>query len=136
MLLVTSFFGSVIGFYVCYIVVAHAHSFNHAYKMRVCMVNSMSLAFIFAMLVELTTGSKSLAVVVPVLTVCIPVVVMMGPPRILDIAEVCIGTLMSVGMSVMLIGMTDTIVIWLMQCILVLIEVMLCLTVVGRFKLR
>jgi len=100
------------------------------------MLNSMSLAFIFAMLIELTTGNKSLAVIIPVVTVCLPMVLMMKPPSILDITESCIATLMSVSMSVMLIGMIDSSVIWVIQFVLVLIEVMLYLTVVRRIRLR
>jgi len=94
------------------------------------MLNSMSLAFIFAMLIELTTGNKSLAVIIPVVTVCLPMVLMMKAPSMLDITESCIATLMSVSMSVMLIGMIDSTVIWVIQFVLVLIEVMLYLTVV------
>lgn len=100
------------------------------------MLNSMSLAFIFAMLIELTTGSKSLAIIVPVITVCLPMVLMMKPPSILDITESCIATLMSVSMSVMLIGMIDSAVVWVIQCVLFFIEVMLYLTVVRRIRIR
>lgn len=104
--------------------------------MRICMLNSMSLAFIFAMLIELATGSKSLAIIIPVATVCLPMVLMMKPCSVLDITESCIATLMSASMSVMLIGMIDATVIWVIQCVLVGIEVMLYLSVVRRLQIR
>jgi len=91
----------------------------------------MSLAFIFAMLIELTTGSKSLVIIIPVVTVYLPMVLMMKPLSVLDITESCIATLMSVSMSVMLIGMIDSTVVWVIQCVLVLIEVMLYMTGCG-----
>ncbi|KYP79933.1 hypothetical protein [Ferroacidibacillus organovorans] len=136
MLLVTSFFGSIIGFFACYKIVAKMHHVNKSLQMRICMLNSMSLAFIFAMLIELTTGSKSLAIIIPVATVCLPMVLMMKPFSVLDMTESCIATLMSVSMSVMLIGMIDSTVIWVIQCVLVAIEVMLYLTVVRRAQFR
>lgn len=39
--------------------------------MRICMINSMAPAFIFAMFVEVTTGEKSLTIVIPVAAVCL-----------------------------------------------------------------
>lgn len=99
------------------------------------MINSMALAFIFAMLLELTTASKSLAVIVPVLTVCLPIVFMMKAFDIVDVVESCTATLMSVSMSVMLIGMVDSAVIWVIQSVLVLVELTLYLTVLRRTRL-
>ena len=83
------------------------------------------------MLIELTTGSKSLVIIIPVVTVYLPMVLMMKPLSVLDITESCIATLMSVSMSVMLIGMIDSTVVWVIQCVLVLIEVMLYMTGCG-----
>lgn len=136
LLLITSFVGSIIGFYVCYQTVVKMHYVSNLIRMRVCMLNSMSLAFIFAMLIELTTGSKSLAVVIPVVTVCLPIVFMMKPFNVLDMVEACIANLMSVSMSVMLVGMVDHSVIWAIQCILVLIEIMLYLALLRKMRLR
>lgn len=135
MLLITSFLGSVIGFFVCYQTVAKMQHMNNPIRMRVCMLNSMSLAFIFAMLIELTTGSKSLAVIIPVVTVCLPMVLMMKPFNVLDMVESCIANLMSVSMSVMLIGMVDHSVIWVIQCVLVLVEIMLYMVVLRKIRI-
>ena len=123
MLIITSLLGSIIGFYVCFQMLTHAHRFKN--PIRICMVNSMSLAFVFSMLVELTTGSKSLGIIVPMIFVCLPVVAMMRPFQVLDFVESAIANLMSVSMSVMLINMVAEQVIWVVQCTLVMIETLL-----------
>jgi hypothetical protein len=77
-----------------------------------------------------------LAVIVPVATVCLPMIFMMKPFSVLDIVESGIANLMSVSMSVMLVGMVDSDVIWLIQCFLVLTEIVLYLAVVRNVRLR
>jgi hypothetical protein len=136
LLLVTSLIGSLIGFLVCYGTIVQSHHVATSIRTRVCMVNSMALAFIFAMLIELTTGSKSLAIIVPLITVCLPIVLMVKPFSVLDAIESCMATLMSVSMSVMLIDMVNPTVIWLIQCILVLIEALLYLSILRKMRLR
>jgi hypothetical protein len=136
LLLITSFVGSILGFLVCYQTLVNLHQVSRPIRMRVCMLNSMSLAFIFAMFIELPTGSKSLAVIVPVATVCLPIIFMMKPLSVLDIVESGIANLMSVSMSVMLIGMVTPDVIWVIQCILVLTELLLYLAVIRDVHLK
>lgn len=135
MLLLTSFIGSVIGFLVCYKTIASMSHLKSTVQMRICMINSMSLAFIFAMLIELTTDSKSFAIIVPVVTVCLPMVFMMKTFTVLDVIESCTVTLMSTSMSIMLIGMVDPGVIWVIQVFLVAIEGMLYAAIQRRVKL-
>jgi hypothetical protein len=136
LLLITSFIGSILGFLVCYQTLVKMHHLSSSIRMRVCMLNSMSLAFIFAMFIELTTGSKSLAVIVPVVTVCLPMIFMMKPFSVLDIVESGIANLMSVSMSVMLVGMVTPDVIWVIQCIFVLTELLLYLAVIRDVHLK
>jgi hypothetical protein len=135
-LLITSFLGSIIGFLVCYRTIAKLHHVADPIRMRVCMLNSMALAFIFAMLIELTTGSKPLAVILPLLTVCIPLLFLMKPLNVLDVVESVIASLMSTSMSVMLIGMVDTPVVWLIQCCLLGIEIVLYVAVIRDVRWR
>jgi hypothetical protein len=134
MLLLTSFVGSVLGFIVCYRTIISSHHLTDAVRMRICMLNSMSLAFLFAMVVELTTGSKPMALVLPLVTVCVPLVVLMKPLNVLDIVESVIASLMSTSMSVMLIGMVDNQVIWLIQFCLLAVEILLYLSVVRKIR--
>ncbi|QSO48852.1 hypothetical protein [Alicyclobacillus mengziensis] len=134
MLLATSLLGSSIGIYVCFQMVTKRH--HLANPMRSCMLNSMSLALIFAMLVELTTGSKSLGIIVPMVLVCVPVVLMMQPFSLLDLVESGIANLMSVSMSVMLIGMVSNQVVWVIQCALVVIELLLLFTLIEEVHRR
>ncbi|GMA60638.1 hypothetical protein NZD89_13530 [Alicyclobacillus fastidiosus] len=93
------------------------------------MLNSMSLAFVFSMFVELATGSKMIAVILPLLSVCVPLILSMKPLNVLDVIESGIASLMSISMSVMLIGMIENKVIWLIQCLLLAIEFLLYLSV-------
>lgn len=125
MLLVTSFVGSILGFLVCHRTIMKMNHSHNAKDMRVCMLNSMSLAFIFAMFIELTTSSKTWAIIIPIATICLPMVIMMKTFTILDLVESGIAMLMSASMSIMLIGMVSPIVIWVIQCILLFIEIML-----------
>ena len=131
MLLWTSLIGSLIGFVVCYQLFVKFQLVENRFNMRICMMNSMSLAFIFAMLIELTTGSKGLAVIIPIVSICLPI---LGFTKfnLVDTVEACIATVMSVSMSIMLIGMTDPIVIFIIQGILVLIEASLSFIVLSR----
>jgi hypothetical protein len=136
MLLVISFIGSVIGFYVCYRTLIKLKNINDEnIRMRICMINSMSLAFIFAMLVELATGSKSLAVILPMISVCTPVLWTIRQLNVVDIMEVSIASLMSVSMSVMLIGMIDNQVILVIQSCLLSIEALLYIAVTRKIWL-
>ena len=127
MLVITSLIGSILGFMVCYRAVATINHGNHVRGMRICMLNSMSLAFVFAMFVELTTGSSTLSIIIALATVCLPVLLMMKTVSALDVVESVISNLMSASMSVMLIGMVNPLVSWIVACILVVIEVMLLL---------
>lgn len=104
--------------------------------MRLCMVNSMSLAFVFAMLVELTTGNKSLGILIPIVLVCLPIVLMMKPFSMLDLVESGIANLMSVSMSVMLIGMVSNHIVWVIQCVLVVTELLLLFTLIQEVHRR
>ncbi len=125
LLLITSLVGSIIGFLVFPQAVMKTKHQNHAVRMRICMLNSMSLAFIFAMLVEFTTDSKILAIIIPVAAVGFTLVTLLKSLTMLDLIESGIATLMSTTMSAMLVGMISPIVIWVIQCVLVLIELML-----------
>lgn len=131
MLLWTSLVGSLIGFVVCYQLFVKLQLVENRFNMRICMLNSMSLAFIFAMLIELTTGSKGLAVLIPIVSICLPI---LGFTKfnLVDTVEASIATLMSVSMSIMLIGMTDPIVILIIQGVLVLVEASLGFIVLSR----
>jgi hypothetical protein len=124
-LLVTSLIGSLIGFYVCYTTLLPLNSVEKVEDMKICMLNSMTLAFLFAMLVELTTGSKSLAVLIPFASIAGLMASTMRPFSILNLVELGISTLMSVSMSVMLLGMIDNQVVWVIQICLVAMEVLL-----------
>lgn len=134
MLLLTSFIGSLVGFYICYQTFIKLKKINETISMRICMINNMSLSFIFAMFIELTTDSKSLAVILPTITSCIPFVWKESSFKVLDIAEIIITSLMSVAMSVMLIGMTDNKVIWLIQLFLLIIEILLYLSITKKIQ--
>ncbi|QSO48709.1 hypothetical protein [Alicyclobacillus mengziensis] len=134
MLLATSFLGSSIGIYVCFRMVTERHLLSN--PMRLCMVNSMSLAFVFAMLVELTTGNKSLGILIPIVLVCLPIVLMMKPFSMLDLVESGIANLMSVSMSVMLIGMVSNHIVWVIQCVLVVTELLLLFTLIQEVHRR
>ncbi|MFB5191165.1 hypothetical protein [Alicyclobacillus fastidiosus] len=129
MLFATSLLGSLLGFIVCYRTIVRLHHVSQSFRMRVCMLNSMSLAFVFSMFVELATGSKVIAVILPLISVCVPLILSMKPLNVLDIIESGIASLMSISMSVMLIGMMDNQVIWVIQCLLLAIEVLLYLSV-------
>lgn len=136
MLIATSFIGSLIGFLAYYQMFARvAHAPRHI-TMRASMINCMALAFIFAMLIDLTTGSKLLSVILPIVTICAPAIWMLKLQSLLDVVELLIGSLMSVSMSVMLIGMTDPLVVWLIQLALVLVEALLFVSLTRRIQMR
>jgi hypothetical protein len=94
----------------------------------------MSLALVFAMFVELTTGSKTLAIIVPMLVVCVPIVLMMKPLTMPDLVDSIIANLMSVSMSVMLIGMVSREVVSVIQSFLVVIELLLLFTHIQEVR--
>jgi hypothetical protein len=98
------------------------------------MINNMSLSFIFAMFVELTTNSKSLAVLLPIISSCMPFVWKEGSFKVLDVAEIIITSLMSVTMSVMLIGMINNEVILLIQLVLLIVEILLYLSIIKKIQ--
>ncbi len=131
MLLLVSFIGSIIGFFVCYQIFVKLQITKNRLAMRICMINSMSLAFIFAMFIELSTGSKGLSVIIPVVSICLPIF-WLTRFNIIDTIEACTATLMSVSMSAMLIGMADAYVVLTIQSILVSIEVILGFTVSSK----
>ncbi|KPV42326.1 hypothetical protein [Alicyclobacillus ferrooxydans] len=93
------------------------------------MLNNMSLTFIFAMLVELTTDSKSASIILPMVTVCLPLLWTARTFQYIEIVELLITSIMSVSMSVMLIGMLTNQVVWLIQISLVFVEVLLFLSI-------
>lgn len=131
LLLLVSFIGSIIGFFVCYQIFVKLQITKNRLAMRICMINSMSLAFIFAMFIELSTGSKGLSVIIPVVSICLPIF-WLTRFNIIDTIEACTATLMSVSMSAMLIGMADAYVVLTIQSILVSIEVILGFTVSSK----
>ncbi|MFD1674778.1 hypothetical protein [Alicyclobacillus fodiniaquatilis] len=133
LLAITSFIGSLVGFYVCYRTLITLEQVAETARMRICMMNTMALAFIFAMFVELATGSKSLAVLVPFISVCVPMVWGMKEFGILEIGEIGITSLMSISMSVMLLGMVNNRVVWLIQMCLLLVEMLLFFAVTNVF---
>lgn len=131
-MLLTSLIGSLIGFYVCYTTLLPLDSKERVEDMRVCMLNSMTLAFLFALLVELTTGSKSLAVIIPFASIAGLMASTMRPFSILNLVELGMSTLMSVSMGVMLLGMIDNQVVWIIQVCLVAMEVLLFTSIRKR----
>jgi hypothetical protein len=132
LLLATSAIGSLIGFYVCFQLVSQSRLLVN--PMRSCMQSSMSLALVFAMFVELTTGSKTLAIIVPMLVVCVPIVLMMKPLTMPDLVDSIIANLMSVSMSVMLIGMVSQEVVLVIQSFLIVIELLLLFTHIQEVR--
>lgn len=134
LLIVTSFLGSMIGFIVCFRILSKSQEINNSTRMRFCMASSMTLAFIFTMFVELTTGDKLLAIVVPVISVSIPVIITMKSLDLLYIVESCATTIMSVSMSMMLISMAEPAVIAFIQATLVLLEILLYISLSKRIQ--
>lgn len=106
----------------------------HPTVMRISMINCMALAFVFAMFVELTTESKDLSVIVTLLGVCTPTIWILRPRTLLDAVEVAIGSLMSVAMSVMLLGMITSSVVWLILCAFIVVELLLYLGVRRQIR--
>ena len=99
MLVVTCTFGTLVGLIVCYRVYSRL---NHSVPRRICMINSMTLPFLFSTLIVLSTHNTSLAVLVPTAAVFLPIVVMAKSADILDFVEISAATIMSASMSEML----------------------------------
>lgn len=125
LLLLVSAVSTGLGFIVCYLTFDHLDRTRAALRMRICMVNGMALAFVFAMFIELTTSSKVLAVLLPIISVCIPVMWAPKFATLVELAELAAASLMSVAMSVMLIGMVQESVIIALQVCLFVIELAL-----------
>lgn len=98
------------------------------------MASSMTLAFIFTMFVELTTDDKLLAIIVPVISVSIPVIITMKSLDLLNIVESCAATIMSVSMSMMLTTMAGSAAIAFILVILVLLEILLYISLSKRIQ--
>lgn len=134
LLLAASALSTVLGLIVCYLTFDHLDRTRAAMRMRICMVNGMALGFVFAMFIELTSGSKVLAVWLPIVSVCIPVMWAPKFATLVEIAELATATLMSVAMSVMLIGMMGEAVILVIQVCLFVIELALYIAAVRVGK--
>lgn len=72
------------------------------------------------------------SLLIPIVLVCLPIVLMMKPFSMLDLVESGIANLMSVSMSVMLIGMVSSQVVWVIQCALVVTELLLLFTLIQE----
>ncbi len=131
LLLVTSIIGSFFGLLVFYIEISREkHAIRHVHGMNIGMLNSMSFAYIFAMLVELVTNSKILAIILPLIAINIATITRPEAFKWLELLESNFSALMSTTMSIMLIGMIRPNVIWVIQAILDLIQFALLLAAI------
>lgn len=96
------------------------------------MGNSMALSFIFAMLVETTTSSKVLGVLISLIAVSLTTYVIFGLRHSLDMMETMLSAIMGAGMGVMLLGMMSVGAIWILQLGILGVEIFVLLILQGK----
>lgn len=135
MLLITSLLGSLVGFFVCHrLINAKVQRIPTHIQMRLCMGNSMALAFIFAMLIEIATGSKFLGATVSLVAISISIYLTYGPNKALDIIESVLSAIMGVAMGVMLLGMMSATTVWVLQLGILGVEILFLLVIQGKLR--
>lgn len=135
LLLLTSLIGSILGFLVFYMVISGDKGVSRQFHgMSIGMINSMSFAYIFAMLVELVTKSKISAIILPMVVINMTTIARFESFNLLELVESNFSALMSTTMSIMLIGMIRPNVIWVIQVVLDLIQITLFLVTIGSQK--
>ncbi|UOF92305.1 hypothetical protein LSG31_09140 [Fodinisporobacter ferrooxydans] len=75
----------------------------------------MALSFSFAMLVELTTGSKTVGAIITLVTIGIASIWITQRMEMLDMVEVILSVVMGVAMGIMFIGMLSDLTILVIQ---------------------
>ncbi|QQE78460.1 hypothetical protein [Alicyclobacillus sp. SO9] len=130
-----SLLGTMLGVFVTYASISEVSSLNHSRIMRISMLNTMSLTFIFSILVITTTGSQLLAMILPVFIMTNSMVRFSQKFSKLDVVEGLLTSIMSASMGVMLIGMFSRAAVWALESFLVLSEILL-LASIARPKRR
>ena len=131
---IMSLIGSILG-----LLVFHLQIFRMKNKPRpmpglnLLHLNNMSFPYIFAMLIELITGSKQLAIIIPILVVMIAMITQSRPLQWLVLLESILFALMSVSMSIMLIGMVNPDVIMVIQIMLDMIQLVLVVEAIRSY---
>lgn len=125
-----SLLGTMLGVFVTYASISELSSLTHSRIMRISMLNTMSLTFIFSILVIATTGSQLLAMILPVFIVVSSMVRFSQNFSKLDVVEWLLTSIMSASMGVMLIGMFSRAAVWAIESFLVLSEILLLASIV------
>jgi hypothetical protein len=102
--------------------------------MNLLQLNNMSFPYIFSMLIELITNSKELAIILPILVVLIAMITRTRTLQRLVLLESILFALMSVSMSIMLIGMVRPDVIMVIQLVLNIIQLVLLVEAIRSYQ--
>lgn len=130
---IISAIGSIIGFLITYRLLQSLERRSRFWKHNY-MIHAMALGYIFPMMVDIAIKNYILAYLLPMTIICAPIFLGIKNLKLHEKLEISISTLMSVTMSVMMIGMTQGLALITILFMLILIDSGLWVTVLREEK--